>query len=168
MRFYSATNKQVNKSIIPFIVLGILYLFLLIARATSDSASADTSCEGVQAPLVVSHTHIKDPQFEVGRCGVLKATMKSQLQTPQIPKMALMEQVSANSTEVLAQSVLPIALHSRPSSTRKLFLDFNGYTISSSSAWNGYWNGNSVRGVSLDGNYSDFSATENAYIQAIW
>ena len=168
MRFYSATNKQVNKSIIPFIVLGILYLFLLIARATSDSASADTSCEGVKAPLVVSHTHIKDPQFEVGRCGVLKATMKSQLQTPQIPKMALMEQVSANSTEVLAQSVLPIALHSRPSSTRKLFLDFNGYTISSSSAWNGYWNGNSVRGVSLDGNYSDFSATENAYIQAIW
>ena len=168
MRFYSATNKQVNKSILPFIVMGFLYLFLLITRATSDSASADTSCEGVKSPLVVSHTHIKDPQFEIGRCGVLKAVMKSQLQTPQIPKMALMEEVSANSTEKLAQSVLPIALHSRPSSTRKLFLDFDGYTISSSSAWNGYWNGNNVRGVSLDGNYSDFSATENAYIQAIW
>jgi len=168
MRLYSASNKKVNNSILPFVIMGFLYLFLLIARATSDSASADTSCEGVQVPLLVSHTYLKDPQFEVGRCGVLKAVMKSQLQTPQIPKMALMEQVSTNSTEESAQSVLPIALHSRPSSTRKLFLDFDGYVISSSSAWNGYWTGNKVRGVSLDGNYSDFSATENAYIQAIW
>jgi hypothetical protein len=148
--------------------MGFLYLVLLIARASSDSASADNSCEGVQVPLVTSHSHIQDPQFEVGRCGVLKAIMKSQLQTPQVSKMTLMEQISLNSTERFAQSASPIALHSRPSSTRKLFLDFNGYVISSSSAWNGYWTGNSMRGVSLDGNYSDFSPSENAYIQEIW
>ena len=168
MRFYSPSNKKVNNSIFPFVIMGFLYLILLIARASSDSASADNSCEGVQVPLVTSHSHIQDPQFEVGRCGVLKAVMKSQLQTPQVSKMALMEQISLNATEKLAQSASPIALHSRPSSTRKLFLDFNGYVISSSSAWNGYWTGNSVRGVSLDGNYSDFSPSENSYIQEIW
>ena len=162
------SNVELNKAIFPFMVMGFIYLLLLIAKLTTGSAIADGSCEGVQTSLTSSHLHFKDPQFEVGRCGVLKATMKSQLNTPQIAKVELLEKISINSTEKLANSALPISLHSRPSSTRKLFLDFNGYSIPSSSAWNDYWKGNDVRGLSFDSNYSDFSAAENAYIQDIW
>ena len=61
------------------------------------------------------------------------------------------------------------ALHSLPSSTHTIFLDFDGATVSGT-----WWNANQgmpsrfYSGFTLDGDPSTFNATELAYIQTVW
>jgi hypothetical protein len=61
------------------------------------------------------------------------------------------------------------ALHSLPSSTHKIFLDFNGATVSGT-----WWNekqGMPARfytGFTLDGDPSTFTSAEKAYVQEVW
>lgn len=59
-------------------------------------------------------------------------------------------------------------LHSLPSSTYKIFLDFDGHTTTGTS-WNSYWGTSSISSpaFSLDGSES-FNATELLYVQQIW
>jgi hypothetical protein len=81
-------------------------------------------------------------------------------------------------TEPTAAEQLPTAtypasetfrLHSLPTSTRKIFLDFNGADVS-----NTWWNVNQgmpsrfYTGFTLDSDPSRFSSTELAYIQQVW
>ena len=63
---------------------------------------------------------------------------------------------------------LPI-LHSNPSATKKVFLDFDGQTITGTS-WNDYNSGRPIHAPAydLDGNILDFNSTEIARIQQIW
>jgi hypothetical protein len=62
-------------------------------------------------------------------------------------------------------------LHSRPSATRKIFLDFDGATVSNT-GWNGTGAGKVANGAhtgfNLDGSPSTFSIAEQGYIQEVW
>ncbi|MGI8809038.1 MAG: Calx-beta domain-containing protein [Acidimicrobiales bacterium] len=61
-------------------------------------------------------------------------------------------------------------LHSRPSSSRKIYLDFNGHTISGT-AWNGTYGSPAgaylAEAFSLDAT-TDFSTAEQDIIQSVW
>lgn len=78
-------------------------------------------------------------------------------------------------TRRLAQGVAPFPLdqtfllHSRPSSTHVIYLDFDGTTVSGT-AWNsssGLPNG-FYSGYSLDGDFSTFNDNEKEQIQSVW
>ena len=58
------------------------------------------------------------------------------------------------------------APHSRPSATRKIFLDFDGH-VTSGAKWA---SGATITtpAYDADGNPASFSATEKAYMYAIW
>lgn len=60
-------------------------------------------------------------------------------------------------------------LHSRPSATRKVYLDFNGHTTTGT-PWNGAWNRASFTTppYTIDGDTSTFNDAEHAAIQAVW
>jgi hypothetical protein len=60
-------------------------------------------------------------------------------------------------------------LHSRPTATRKVYLDFTGHTTTGT-PWNGYWNNASFTTppFSLDANTGAFSDPEHAAIQTVW
>lgn len=60
------------------------------------------------------------------------------------------------------------ALHSRPSSPRKIYLDFNGHTISPANAWRQYFGGGVAAPFNLDNDPNSFSAAEQDVIQNIW
>ncbi len=63
-------------------------------------------------------------------------------------------------------------LSSRPSSTHKIFLDFNGTTVSASSAWatapSNAIPAGTYSGFSLDGDPSTYTPAEVSYIQTVW
>ena len=173
MSFATIKSMKVNKSLLPMVVMGVFYFLLIGARMFSDSASAESSCEGIQGPLASSHSKAHDPQLQVGRCGVPLAVMKSFLQTPQSTLSKVTQMLSPQSAAVVSTTGNPTALSSRPSATRKIYLDFNGFTISSDNdAWYSFWAGRgktgALRGLSFDSDYSSFSAAENTYIQKVW
>lgn len=60
-------------------------------------------------------------------------------------------------------------LHSRPSATRKIYLDFTGHTTAGT-AWNGAWNNPSFTTppYTIDGDTMTFNAAEHAAIQTVW
>ncbi|HEX9927083.1 MAG TPA: PKD domain-containing protein [Pyrinomonadaceae bacterium] len=60
------------------------------------------------------------------------------------------------------------ALHSRPSSARKIYLDFNGHTISPANAWKSYFSSGVATPFNLDNDPNSFSAAEQDVIQNIW
>ncbi len=61
-------------------------------------------------------------------------------------------------------------LHSDPTSTHTIYLDFNGYTLPANAQWiaDGGYHAGTFKGFSIDSNYADFSPTEQAYIQDVW
>ena len=159
--------------------IGLFFVALWIPRVALFSADAFDICSGVSsAPMNHENPELsqsviqKDTQIEVGRCGVLRAVMHSQLSIPQQPLSEITRQsqtfMGRMAAAPLATSTLPTVLHSRPTATRKIFLDFNGYTVPSTSDWFDYWPTNTVQGLSLDGDYNSFTAQENAYITEIW
>jgi hypothetical protein len=60
-------------------------------------------------------------------------------------------------------------LHSRPSATRKIYLDFTGHTTAGTQ-WNIAWNNPSFTTppFTLDGDTGTFNAAEHAAIQTVW
>ncbi len=62
-------------------------------------------------------------------------------------------------------------LHSHPGSTHKIFLDFDGATVSNT-AWNGTGTGHVPNGThtgfDLDGHPTTFSTAEHGFIQQVW
>jgi PKD repeat protein len=60
------------------------------------------------------------------------------------------------------------ALHSRPSSPRKIYLDFNGHEISPANAWRSYFGSGVAAPFNLDNDPNSFSAAEQDVIQNIW
>jgi hypothetical protein len=64
-------------------------------------------------------------------------------------------------------SVQAFNLSSRPSATRKVYLDFLGGAVTGT-AWNVRYTNINVAAFSLDGDASQFSATEQGAIYAIW
>ncbi len=60
-------------------------------------------------------------------------------------------------------------LHSRPSATRKIYLDFTGHTTAGT-AWNGAWNNPSFTTppFTLDADTTTFNTAEHAAIQTVW
>jgi hypothetical protein len=61
----------------------------------------------------------------------------------------------------------PFILHSRPGAPNKVYLDFNGHTISGT-AWNGSTPTLTARPFDLDGSESTYNAAEKAAIAEIW
>ncbi|MCW2753317.1 MAG: hypothetical protein JWQ32_728 [Marmoricola sp.] len=91
---------------------------------------------------------------------------------PTAPVKSAGPQRAQSSTAGSNVSVVP-ALSSRPSSTHKIFLDFNGTTVSSGSAWAGTGaghvpGGTVVTGFSLDGDPTTYTPAEVSYIQTVW
>ena len=60
-------------------------------------------------------------------------------------------------------------LHSRPSATRKVYLDFTGH-VTTGTPWNGLWNRTSFTTppFTLDADTATFNAAEHAAIQTVW
>jgi hypothetical protein len=172
-------NRPMEKK--HWLVLGFLFLALWVPRLGFFSAEAANICE-IAAEKSTTHAHTAagaateplDPQMRVGHCGTLMAVMKSQLGLPQISIPEVIEKTPPLMSRMAGPSKSPIELHSRPTATRKIYLDFDGYTFPSGSWWLGlddFWNasaGDQMRGISFDDDYSSFSAAENAYIQEIW
>ena len=171
--FASVKSIRVNKSLLPMVVMGLIYFLLIVSRMFSDSASAESTCEGAQGSFTSSHTKTHDPQLQIGQCGVPLAVMKNFLKIPQSSLLSVTQMLSPLPSAVVSTTGNPTALSSRPSSTRKIYLDFNGFTISSdNTAWYSFWNGRGktglLRGLSFDSDYTSFSAAENTYIQNVW
>ena len=62
-------------------------------------------------------------------------------------------------------------LHSNPSATKTIYLDFNGHILPAGSAWaNGYNGGSAIKAPawSLDADTTTFSDAERSIIQGIW
>jgi hypothetical protein len=60
-------------------------------------------------------------------------------------------------------------LHSRPTATRKIYLDFTGHTTTGT-AWNGLWSRTSFTTppYSIDADTATFNTAEHAAIQTVW
>jgi len=71
-------------------------------------------------------------------------------------------------SSIAAAGLAVPALHSRPSSTHVIFLDFDGVTIGSSNAWvdSGLSTG-TYGGFTLDGS-ADFTSEETSFIEKVW
>jgi hypothetical protein len=93
-------------------------------------------------------------------------------------QMFYVERADAASQDVVAAESVPTAsypasqtfvLHSLPTSTHKIFLDFDGASVSGT-----WWNSNKgmpsrfYTGFTLDGDPSTFTSAEKAYIQQVW
>ncbi|MEY4717873.1 MAG: hypothetical protein RL563_491, partial [Pseudomonadota bacterium] len=78
---------------------------------------------------------------------------------------------ATSSTSITTASTLPLVdafkLHSKPNSTKKVFLDFDGHTISST-AWNSTVSSYSARAFDTDGYPSSFNDAERAVIHEVW
>lgn len=87
---------------------------------------------------------------------------------PEPPAEATPSTVKAGRASALYPISQTFTLHSLGSSTRKIYLDFNGYTLPANSAWVAQGiNSQTVTGFSLDASPS-FSAAEHTMIQEIW
>ena len=138
-------------------------------------ADANDKCIGAPKTTVGSHHQAKqlalDPQIKVDECGLALAVMTSQLSTPQVDTATLLGPEIGNQAMSRSQASSPVALHSRPSATRKIFLDFDGDTFPASTPWLDYFGaspGATLNGFSLDSDYSTFSLAENVYIEEVW
>jgi hypothetical protein len=163
------------QSLIFLIVFFGGFTLTIFARVFIMGADANTKCIGVPKTTVDSYHQAKqlalDPQIKVDDCGVAFAVMTSQTSTPQVDTATLLGLEIGNQAMSGSLAMSPVALHSRPSSTRKIFLDFNGYTFPSSTPWLTYFGtspGAIIKGFSLDSDYTTFSSAENAYIEEVW
>ena len=81
--------------------------------------------------------------------------------------------VGPDTTPITTTATYPqsqtFVLHSRPSATRKIYLDFTGHTTAGT-PWNSAWNNPSFTTppFTLDGDTSTFNAAEHAAIQTVW
>jgi hypothetical protein len=170
-----------------FYLIGLLFLSIpafLISQSQADGP--DPACKNLSS--ITSETAKKlfgtfkktnDSQIAVDLCGNALATMYSQLKIPQIPINTLAGEYAIPAKSSNTSSSTVPALHSNPLATRKLFLDFDGYTFPTNwrdSAWlmgGGSFGGRaqpgaSLLGLDLDGNPSNFSSLESAYITETW
>ena len=85
----------------------------------------------------------------------------------------LKAQLGPDTTPITTTLIYPTAstflLHSRPSASRKIYLDFTGHTTTGTS-WNTNWGKTSFTTppFSLDADTASFSNAEHAAIQAVW
>ncbi|MCZ4500340.1 MAG: hypothetical protein JWQ74_2895 [Marmoricola sp.] len=90
----------------------------------------------------------------------------------QAPTRPRPDQPSAPTRPGKAAVSVPVpSLHSRSGSTHKIYLDFNGVTLPSTSAWAqepDAMPAGTYTGFSLDGDASQFNDQEVAYIQRVW
>ncbi|MEN9710318.1 MAG: hypothetical protein RL441_310, partial [Actinomycetota bacterium] len=104
-------------------------------------------------------TRLSDPAFWLDSCG------RSFYQDP-IDTVAL-SPVAKTAPYAYDQTFL---LHSRPTATKVIYLDFNGHTLSGT-AWNGTYNAGAdivTPGLSIDGDYTTFTNAEMDVIQNVW
>ena len=165
---------------IHWLILGLLFSALWIPRLSLFSAGAFDVCADVPNSLIQrshsaahANSSAPDSQIKTDMCGVSFAIMTSQfgLATQTVPQ--ILGSAPRSMSRMAISSAHPVTLHSRPSATRKLYLDFDGYTFPEVSAWfgAGVWTinaGTQFRGISLDEDQTTFSVEENTYIQQIW
>ena len=163
------------QSLIFLIVFFCGFTLTIFARVFIIGADANDKCIGAPKTTVENHHQAQqyglDPQIKVDECGVAFAVMTNQINTPRVETATLLRPETGNQTVSSSLASSPVVLHSRPNATRKIFLDFDGYTFPSSSAWHNYFRvsqGSIVQGFSLDSDYSTFSSAENIYIEEVW
>lgn len=104
-------------------------------------------------------TRLDDPAFWLDQCG--RAFYQDPIAT------AAVAPVAKTAPFPYAQTFL---LHSRPTASKVIYLDFNGHTLSGT-AWNSTYNGGAdivAPGLSIDGDYSTFTDAEMDVIQNVW
>ncbi|WP_183094926.1 pre-peptidase C-terminal domain-containing protein [Nocardioides stalactiti] len=100
----------------------------------------------------------------------LKVTDNGSLVFADEPLKTGQSSITDNIQSPLYPTADTFALHSRPSSPYKLYLDFTGNTTSGTQ-WNSQFNGGRAivsAPFDLDGNPGSFSTREHAVIQAVW
>ena len=81
--------------------------------------------------------------------------------------------VGPDTTPITTTATYPqsqtFVLHSRPTATRKVYLDFTGHTTAGT-GWNGLWSNPTFTTppFTLDGDTGTFNAAEHAAIQTVW
>ena len=172
------TMHHFVKRAIFVITLIVPVLYLSGSNAQEPNTGCITSTISADGKVVNSPTSVLSPtsdnQIFKDACGQYLAVMRSQTSIPMVSIQTLSAQygltISGNPV-----SAVPV-LHSNPQATRKLYLDFDGYTFPSASkdtAWIGYFGGlaqtgASIPGLDLDGNPNSFSEFEQAYITETW
>ena len=122
-------NRPMEKK--HWLVLGFLFLALWVPRLGFFSADAANVCD-IASEKPATHNHgaaattatSLDPQMQIGHCGTLMAVMKSQLETPQISLAEVISTSPPLMSRMAGPSTIPVELHSRPTATRKIYLDF--------------------------------------------
>lgn len=95
---------------------------------------------------------------------------------PIADKRVLAETLESNISVDASQSILTISedvfkLHSRPTSSRILYLDFDGVTWPANSFWNGAYGiypGKFSPGLNIDNSPLSFSTAERRLIYEVW
>lgn len=103
---------------------------------------------------------LKDPSYWLDECGLA----------------FYVDSAAPQATTISNPETAPFAydqtflLHSKPGSTKTIYLDFNGHTVSGT-AWNSYFNLGSTynaSGYSQDADYTTFNNAEMDVIQSVW
>lgn len=168
------------------------------ATTTKPAPTATTATATTKHPRVLAHSeHGKAAITALGAklpaaaktTGWSPAKLRSVLSTDDSANVSetgrvfyreddLTAEASADPQTAQSTTVAPVyptsqtfALHSRASATRKIFLDFDGATVSNT-GWNGTAAGKTPNGThtgfDLDGDPSTFSTAEHGYIQEVW
>ena len=152
-----------------------------VASAAKDSRPASSLVPvyrpAYKAPLAVRHESAD--LARVPRADFLKACDHDHDlhlaagHTPAYFCYGMKAPVGPDTTPITTTATYPQAqtflLHSRPTATRKIYLDFNGHTTSGTS-WNAAWNNPSFTTppFTIDADSSAFNAAEHAAIQTVW
>lgn len=162
-----------SKVILSIFFVG--FITSIFTRLLITGADANDNCIGVPKTTVADHhtasQMARDSQIKVDECGLAFAVMSNQVNTPQVSTVTLVGREADHQASNNRMASAPVALHSRPSASRKIFLDFDGYTFPSSTPWLSYFgvsSGAFIKGFSLDNNYTSFSSAENSYIEEVW
>jgi hypothetical protein len=141
-------------------------------RALGDRLPAAAATNQI-SPTRLRRTLESDPSAWIGKDGqMFYVEAAEEVPAPEIgPELS--PEISQEVGSTVAAAAYPqsatFALHSLPGSTHRVFLDFDGATVSGT-----WWNDSHgmpsrfYTGFTLDGDPGTFTAAEHGYIQAVW
>lgn len=118
------------------------------------------------SPTALKEVLREDPSAWIGPDGQMFYVEKADPQAAEAATAGTEPTAAAAASYPTSQT---FSLHSRPSSTHTIFLDFDGATVSGT-----WWNAKRgmpaqfYTGFTLDGDPSTFTANEHTYIQQVW
>ena len=167
---------EIKRSVLRTLLLSApLFLLFLLLPFTDVFAEPSSLCSKrfAESPSSFASSFQKsmnsnDPQIKRDVCGLEFIEDRSLLGAPSKANRDIIRSLSAKAA-IQSSGNSPVILHSSPTSSRKIFLNFETTEISPSNWWFNYWNSiTSMQGFSLDNDFENFTTAENAYITEVW